>query len=53
LTDVQEAELYRLIRYYRGEADRCRRARAYLAGCAMATATLKAILLLMVNAYPK
>jgi hypothetical protein len=53
LTEGQEAELHRLVRYYRSEADRCRKARAYLAGCVMAAAALEAILLLMANAYPE
>jgi hypothetical protein len=51
--EVREAELHRLVRYYRSEADRCTRARAHLAGCVMAAAALEAILLLMVNAYPE
>jgi hypothetical protein len=53
LTEVQQAALYWLVRYYRGEADRCRSVRTYLAGCAMAAAALEGILLLMANAYPE
>ena len=51
LTEGQEAELHRHLGYYRSEAARCTRARAYLAGCVMAAAAREAILLLMVNAY--
>jgi len=52
LSDVQEAELHRLLRFYRRETDRCREAKAYLAGCVMAGAELETALLIMVNAYP-
>ena len=52
LSDVQEAELHRLIRFYRRETDRCREAKAYLAGCVMAGAELETALFIMVNAYP-
>ena len=52
LSDRQEAELHRLIRLYRRETDRCRVAKAYVAGCVMAGAVLETALILMVNAYP-
>jgi hypothetical protein len=51
LTDIQEAELHRLLRLYRRETERCKNAKAYLAGCVMAGAELETALLLMVNAY--
>ncbi len=52
LDEAQERELYRLWRYYWKEARRCEEAKAYLAGIAMAAATLEAMLMLMVNAHP-
>jgi hypothetical protein len=52
LTAAQEAEMLRLQRFYRNEASRCRKARAFLAGCVMAGAELETTLLLMVNVYP-
>jgi hypothetical protein len=52
LTDTQEAELHRLLRFYNREADRCGEAHAFLAGCVMAGAELETSLLLMVNIYP-
>lgn len=52
LSDTQEAELRRLLRFYQRETDRCRNAKAYLAGCVMAGAELETALLLMINAYP-
>jgi hypothetical protein len=52
LTATKEAELYRLLRFYNREADRCCEAHAFLAGCVMAGAELETVLLLMVNAYP-
>jgi hypothetical protein len=51
LTDEQEAELYRLLSFYKREADRCSKARAFLAGCVMTGAELETALLLMVNIY--
>ena len=53
LTDVQEAELHRLLRFYQKETERCRDAKAYLAGCVMAGAELETALLIMVNAFPE
>jgi hypothetical protein len=53
LSDTQEAELRRLLRFYQRETGRCRNAKAYLAGCVMAGAELETALLLMVAAYPK
>lgn len=53
LTDQQESEMLRLWRFYRKETERCRKAKAYLAGCVMAAATLETALLLMVNIYPE
>lgn len=52
LTGTQEVELYRLLRFYNREADRCSEAHAFLAGCVMAGAELETALLLMVNIYP-
>lgn len=51
-TEIQEAELHRLMRLYRRETERCREAKAYLAGCVLAGAELETALLLMVNAFP-
>jgi hypothetical protein len=53
LSDTEEAELRRLLRFYHRETGRCRNAKAYLAGCVMAGAELETALLLMVAAYPK
>ncbi|MGH9490835.1 MAG: hypothetical protein ACRD17_10020 [Terriglobales bacterium] len=50
LNDAEEKELWRLLRFYRREAGRCRRARAHLAGCVMLGAALETLLVLMVNA---
>jgi hypothetical protein len=52
LTDDQEADLYRLLSFYKREADRCSKGGAFLAGCVMAGAELETALLLMVNIYP-
>lgn len=53
LKEDQEAELHRLLGYYRREAKRCKKAKAYLAGCIMAGAELETALILMVNAFPQ
>lgn len=53
LTEAQEAELRRLLGFYRRESDRCKDARAFLAGCVMAGAELETALLLMVSGYPE
>jgi rSAM/selenodomain-associated transferase 2 len=53
LTDTQEAELHRLLRFYNREAERCSKARAFLAGCVMAGAELETALMLMVDIYPE
>lgn len=52
LTEAQETELRRIFGYYQKETERCRRAKAYLAGCVMAGAELETALLMMINAYP-
>ena len=52
LTEIQETELRRIFGYYQKETERCRRAKAYLAGCVMAGAELETALILMINAYP-
>jgi hypothetical protein len=51
LSEVQEADLRRLLGYYKKETERCRQANAYLAGCVMAGAELETALILMINAY--
>jgi hypothetical protein len=53
LTDEQTNELQRLLRFYHAEAQRCRDARAYLAGCVAAGAALETGLILMVSLYPE
>jgi hypothetical protein len=52
LSETDETELRRIFRYYQKETERCRRAKAYLAGCVMAGAELEAALMLMIGAYP-
>jgi hypothetical protein len=52
LTEIQETELRRIFGYYQKETERCRRAKAYLAGCVMAGAELETALILMITAYP-
>jgi hypothetical protein len=52
LTDAQEAELHRLSRVYRREAERAAEGKAYLAACVMAGSGLEALLMVMVNGYP-
>jgi hypothetical protein len=52
ITDAQEQELLRLWGVYQREADRCRAAKAYLAGCVMAGSVLETELVLMTNIYP-
>lgn len=51
LTQLQEAELLRLIRAYRREFNKCASGGAHLAACALAGATLEAMLILTVNAF--
>lgn len=51
LSDSEERELYRLLRFYWREAERCQQARAYLAGSVMAASALEALLIAMVNVY--
>ena len=53
LDEVAERELYRLYRYYWREAQRCRTAKAYLAGCVMLGSALETILMLIVSVYPE
>src|SRR5487761_23404 len=52
LGDDQETELRRLLCYYKREAERCKQAKAYLAGCVMAGSELETSLMLMISAYP-
>ncbi len=51
LDDKEFSELLRLSRLYHREAIRCEDSKAYLAGCAMAGASLEALLLAMVHMY--
>jgi hypothetical protein len=51
LTEVQFQELMRLCRMYQREADKCRVAKAYLAGCVMIGAALEAALVGMCDCY--
>jgi hypothetical protein len=51
LSDNEERELYRLLRFYWREAERCQEAKAYLAGSVMAASALEALLMAMVNVY--
>lgn len=51
LSDEEEREIWRLYRFYGREADRCEKAKAYLAGCVMLGSALEALLMLMVNVY--
>lgn len=51
LDEHAERELYRLYRYYWREAERCRMAKAYLAGCVMLGSALETLLILIVNVY--
>jgi hypothetical protein len=52
LTEEQEAELRRLLGVYKRETERCRKAKACLAGCVISGAELETALLMMVNAFP-
>lgn len=52
LGEEAERELYRLYKYYWREAERCQRAKAYLAGCVMLGSALETLLMLIVNVYP-
>jgi hypothetical protein len=52
--DFQEGdfnEILRLARMYRRQADCCERAKAYVAGCAVAGAALEALLLAVIHMY--
>ncbi len=51
LTEEEEREFWRLYRFYWREAERCEKAKAYLAGCVMLGSALEALLTLMVNVY--
>lgn len=51
LTEDQEKELWRLNRFYWKEAQRCKEAKAYLAGCVMLGSALENILILMISLY--
>lgn len=51
LTNAQFDELLRLARLYHREAKRCRDAKAYIAGCAMAGAALEAVLMMLFHLY--
>jgi hypothetical protein len=51
LSDEEEREGWRLYRLYWREAERCEKAKAYLAGCVMLGSALETLLLLMVNVY--
>jgi len=52
LQETQFNEILRLSRLYYREANRCRTAKAYLAGCAMSGAALEALLIAMAHLYP-
>jgi hypothetical protein len=51
LTEDEEKELWRLNRFYWKEAERCEKAKAYLAGCVMLGSALENILILMISLY--
>lgn len=51
LRDIEK--LHDLIELYRAEAQRCRNAKAYLAGCVMVGAALEGALLAMAQCYPE
>ena len=51
LNDAEEREFWRFYGLYWREAERCEKAKAYLAGCVMLGSALKALLILMVNVY--
>ena len=51
LDDDEEKELLRLSRFYRQEAKRCEKSKAYLAGCVMLGSALETFLMLMVNIF--
>lgn len=51
LTDEEEKEFHRLARFYWREALRCKKAKAYLAGCIMLGSALETLIILMVNVY--
>lgn len=53
LDEHAERELYRLYKYYWREAERCQKAKAYLAGCVMLGSALETLLMLIVNVYPE
>lgn len=51
ISDPNLVELHKLLRFYKKEAERCKEAKAYLAGCIMAGSAMETSLVLMVNAY--
>jgi hypothetical protein len=51
LSEEEEREFWRLYRLYWREAERCEKAKAYLAGCIVLGSALEALLILMVNVY--
>lgn len=53
LEEDAERELYRLYKFYWREAERCRTAKAHLAGCVMLGSALETLLMLIVNVYPE
>lgn len=52
LTEDETREFWRLYRFYWREAKRCKKAKAYLAGCVMMGSALESLLMLMVDVYP-
>jgi len=53
LSDDVYNEVVRLARQYHREAEKCRDAKAFLAGCVMIGAAFEAMLLSFVNCYPE
>lgn len=52
LTEHEASDLTRLMSYYWKEAERCRKAKAYLAGCAMLASAMEAWLLFFAHCFP-
>ena len=53
LSPEQEKEILRLATKYKGEAEKCFGAKAYLSGCVLMGAAMEALLLSMVNCFPE
>ncbi len=53
LTEDQYNEFLRLMGVYRREAGKCRKSKAYLAGCVMLGAALEAQLMVLVHLFQK